>query len=167
MEEVVATLAGSGQQRRDDGRDVGAKLGAEAASDLAMDDRGAEILLGGVVRGWDVRAVEEDEQAGPVLLIACLEAAGIGGIGLLGQEGAKDEAVDGVLDAASASGERVGRQSVTDAMEMDGPAKQVAQFDGPDPPRVAIGVDGVGQVADLVRQTDLVGVGVDLKLGAP
>src|SRR3954469_12054043 len=118
MEEVVATLTGSGQQRRDDGRDVGAKLGAEAASDLAMDDRRAEILLGGVVGGRDVRPVEEDEQAGPVLLVACLEAAGIGGVGLLGQTGAEDEAVGGVLDATSAPRERGRRQGVPDAVQV-------------------------------------------------
>jgi 15-hydroxyprostaglandin dehydrogenase (NAD) len=40
-----------------------------------MDNRGPEILLGGVVGGRDVRAIEEDEQGGAVLPIACLEAA--------------------------------------------------------------------------------------------
>ena len=71
-----------------------------------MDDGRAEILLGGVVGGRDVGPVEEDEQARAVLLVACLEAARVGRVGLLGEEGPEDEPVDGVLDAASASGER-------------------------------------------------------------
>ena len=81
-EEVLALLAGGGEERGQDGGDLGAELGAEAAGDLAMDDGGAEVLLGGVVGGRDVRAVEEDEQAGAVLAVALLEAAGVGGVGL-------------------------------------------------------------------------------------
>ena len=63
-----------------------------------MDDRWTEILLGGVVGGRDVRAVEEDEQAGAVLAIALLEATGIGGVRAVRKERAKDEPVDSVLD---------------------------------------------------------------------
>ena len=37
-----------------------------------------------------------------MLAVAPLEAAGVGGVGLLGEEGAEHEAVDGVLDPASA-----------------------------------------------------------------
>jgi hypothetical protein len=96
LEEVLATLARGGEERGEDGGDVGAELGAGAAGDLAMDGRGSEILLGGVVGRRDVRAIEEDEQAGAVLLIACLEATRVGRIRGLGQEGAEDEAVDGV-----------------------------------------------------------------------
>jgi hypothetical protein len=43
----------------------------------------------------------------------------------------------------------------------------VARFDLPGPSGVANGLDGVGEVADLVRQADLVGLGIDLKLRAP
>ena len=105
-----------------------------AAGDLAMDDGRAEILLGGVVGGRDVRAVEEDEQAGAVLAIARLEATGVGRVGLLGEEGPEDEPVDGVLDAASASGERGRGERLADLVQVDGPAEQVAQLDRPDPP---------------------------------
>jgi len=83
-------------------------LRAEAAGDLAVDDGGAEILLGGVVGRWDVRAVEEDEQASAMLAIAFLEAAGVGRVGLVRQEGAEDEAVDGVFDTESASSDETG-----------------------------------------------------------
>ena len=132
----------------ENGGDVGAELGAEAAGDPAMDDGRAEILLGGVVGGRDVRAVEKDEQAGAVLLIASLQTAGVGRVGLLGEEGAEHQSVDGVLDAASAAGELGRRERRPDLVQVDGPAEQVAQLDGPDAPGVAVGLDGVGQVPD-------------------
>ena len=91
MEEVLAALAGSGQQRGENGRDIGAELRAEASGDLAVDDGGAEILLRGVVGGWDVGSVEEDEEAVPMLAIAGLETASVGRVGLLGEECAEDE----------------------------------------------------------------------------
>ena len=51
--------------------------------------------------GRGVRAVEEDEQAGAVPLIASLQSASVGGVRLVGREGPDDEPVDGVVDAAS------------------------------------------------------------------
>jgi len=132
-----------------------------------MDDGGAETLLGRIVGGRDVRAVEEDEQVGPVLTIARLEAAGIGRVRLLGEERAEDEAIDGVLDAASASGKRGWGERRAKLVQLDGPAEQVAQFDGPDQPSVAVRLDRVGQIADLERQAELVGIGVGPELGTP
>ena len=99
-----------------------------------MDDRGAEILLGGVGGGREVRAVEEDEQAGAVLAIARLEAQGVGGVRLRREEGAKDEAVDGVLDPASAEGERGRGERVAEGVQVDGAAEPVAQLDRPERP---------------------------------
>src|SRR5919201_1790054 len=86
LETILATLPSGRQERGQDGRDVGTELRAEAAGDPAVDDGGAEILLGGVVGGRDTRAVEEDEQAGAVVPVARLKATGVGGIGPLGQE---------------------------------------------------------------------------------
>src|SRR4051794_4444371 len=66
-----------------------------------MDDGRSQILLGSVVGGRDARAVEKDEQAGAMLLIPGLQAAGGGRVRLLGEEGPEDEPVDGVLNAAA------------------------------------------------------------------
>jgi len=86
VEEVLATLAGGGEQRREDGRDVGAELRAVATDYLAVDDGRVQILLGGVIGRRDVRTVEEDEQAGAMLAIGCLEAAGVGRVPLFREE---------------------------------------------------------------------------------
>ena len=42
--------------------------------------------------------VKQDEEAGPMLPIARLEAPGVGGVGVVGEEGSKHEPIDGVLD---------------------------------------------------------------------
>jgi hypothetical protein len=146
-----------------------AEPGAAAAGDLAMDDGRAEILLGSVVGRRDVRAVEVDERAGAVRAIPELEAARFtsGPVGHLGKDGPEDQVVDGVLDAASATSEQVRGERLAEIMQMDRPPEQVAQFAGPDPSGVAIGLDGVGQVADLVRQADLVALRGDLELRHP
>jgi hypothetical protein len=88
-----------------------------------MDDGRSEILLGGIVGRGDVRVVEEDEQAGAVLAIARLEAAGVGRVGLLAEEGPEDEPVDGVLDQQPTSGERGRRERLAEVVEADGPAE--------------------------------------------
>jgi uncharacterized membrane protein len=72
-----------------------------------------------------------------------------------------------VTTDASVRHEGSSRQGVADALQVNGPAEQVARFGLPGPSGVAIGLDGVGEVADLVRQADLVGLGIDLKLRAP
>jgi hypothetical protein len=61
----------------------------------------AEGLFGGVVGGWHVRAVEEGEEIGALVVIAGLEAAGLARctIGSLGEYGVEDEAIDGFVDS--------------------------------------------------------------------
>ena len=113
------------------------------AGDFTVDDGRAEILFGGVVSQWDIRAVEEDEQVGSMRLVAILESTGVGRVGLVREGGTEDEAIDGVLDAASAPGERRRGDHLANLVQMDDQAQQTAQLDGPDPSGVAIGLDGV------------------------
>jgi hypothetical protein len=127
VEAVAALLAGGGEERGQDGRDVGSRdVGTEpragAAGDLAVDDGGAEILLGGVVGGPDVRPVEEAEPVGAVRAEAGLQPAGVGGVRLVGQAGPADEAVDGVLAAPTPAGERWRREGVAAGVQVDGSA---------------------------------------------
>lgn len=51
---------------------------------------------------------------------------GVGGVGLVWQERADDEAIDGVLDAPPSARERVCGQRVADLVQVDGLAEQVA-----------------------------------------
>ena len=105
MEEVVAPLPCGGEACGEGGGEVRGGPGAIAAGDLAVDYSRAEILFGGVVGGWHVRAVEEDEEVGALVAIAGLEAAGLARctIGGLGEQGVEDEAIDGFVDGAAPS----------------------------------------------------------------
>src|SRR4051812_42660068 len=104
-----------------------------------MDHGRAEILLGSIVRGRDVQAVEEDEHVGAMLAIAILESARVARLGLW-QEGPEYEAIDGILDAAPASGERLRGDRRTNVVKVDGTPEQVPHLDGPHPTRVAVGL---------------------------
>jgi hypothetical protein len=145
------------------------RLRAIAPDHLAMDDGRAEIPLRSVVGRRDVRAVEEHEQAGAMLPIAKLQAPRFtsGPVGQVREEGPEHEAIDGILDASSAQGERRRGERLADGVQVDGASKQVAQFDRPHPSRIAVGLDHVAKVANLMRQADLMGLRIDLELGTP
>src|SRR5207248_8452503 len=70
VEQVLALLAGGGEDGGPDGGGLGAPGGAEATDDLAVDDRGSEVTLGAVVGGLDVVAVEEHGEAVAVGAVA-------------------------------------------------------------------------------------------------
>jgi len=55
---------------------VRAPFRAKPVGDLAMNHRGAQDLLTGVVVGWDVRTMQKDEQMRPMPPIPLLQPAG-------------------------------------------------------------------------------------------
>ena len=71
--QVLALLAGGGEDAGADGRRFGTPSGPKAADDLAVDDRRAQIPLRAVVGRLDVVAVEENVQAVAVRAVALLE----------------------------------------------------------------------------------------------
>ncbi len=93
-QEVLTLLASGGEDAGAEGRGLGAPGGAEAAADLAVDDRGTQIALGAVVGRLDDGVVREDVEAVAVDAVALLEA---GGLSFRGDVAVEHQPVGGVL----------------------------------------------------------------------
>ena len=146
-------LASSGQDAGADGRGFGPPGGAEAADDLAVDDRRAQVTLGAVVGGLDVVTMQEDVEAIAVRAVALLEPRGLG---LWSDVAVEDQPIGSVLDQQSAACERLWRDLHAFVMQPDRPAEDMAQIQSPDPLGAGVGLASERHVTRLMAVADLV-----------
>src|SRR5208283_3062233 len=135
----------------DDGSDIGVEGGApfaaKAVGDLAIDGAGAQRSLRAVVGRGEVAVGHEDEQMAADLLDDFLKLAA----GFVGRDQAH-QAVEASVQIGLVDFEGAVGQSVASAPNGAGAFEQALHARGEH--RVA-GVDGVLDVADEMRQTDL------------
>jgi hypothetical protein len=129
-----------------------------------MDDGIPQVPLRAVVGRLDILPSQEDEQTGAVLLIAPLQASRLA---LGRQRRAEDQPVGGLRDQDPPPREGCRADPIALVVQPQRPPEHVAQRGGPDSAGRPVGLDGIGQVAELMAQADLVRPGRGAHLRRP
>ena len=137
---------------------MGAPLLAEAVGDLAIDRAGAQRPLRPVVGGFEIPVLDEDEELRSDLEDHAfeLDPGGVGGI-------ERHDAVEAALQVGLVGFQGRGLEGRPPPPDRAGPFEQMFQAW---PEHGVAGLDGVPDVADQVRQADLMLLFGPARLGA-